>query len=66
MILKSSYNNILETQYKMSINKKLTSINDIRRKIDRDKRLIMNELKKNFNFIEGANEENSWRFERNL
>ena len=40
---------------------------DTRRKLDKDRQSLLNELKKEFTFIEGANDgERSWRFERNL
>jgi hypothetical protein len=43
-------------------------ITEILKKLDKDKRVVMNELKKNFNYIEGASftGEEAWRFERNL
>ena len=43
-------------------------ISELLKKLDRDKRVVMNELKKNFNFIEGASltGTEAWRFERNL
>jgi hypothetical protein len=43
-------------------------ITDILKKLDKDKRVVMNELKKNFNNIEGASftGADAWRFERNL
>jgi hypothetical protein len=43
-------------------------IGEIMKRLERDRKFLMNELKKNFNFIEGANlkGEEAWKFERNL
>ncbi len=43
-------------------------ITEILKKLEKDKRVVMNELKKNFNNIEGASftGAEAWRFERNL
>jgi hypothetical protein len=43
-------------------------ITDILKRLDRDKKIVMNELKKNFNYIEGASLTGveAWRFERNI
>jgi hypothetical protein len=43
-------------------------ITEILKRLDRDKRIVMNELKKNFNYIEGASltGADAWRFERNI
>lgn len=45
-----------------------SQITEILKKLDRDKRVVMNELKRNFNYIEGASltGAEAWRFERNL
>lgn len=41
-------------------------IADIQKKLEKDRKVIVNELKRDFTFIEGAADAKAWRFERNL
>jgi len=50
----------------LAIHRKLTLLGDLKRRIESQQKILMADLKKNFNFIEGAKARHQWQFELSL